>query len=146
MGWWDYKNIGASVSRQNLKYVEKLFDYPNGAGPINLQKLRADNTDIPWKTLSNNATEYFGKTLVAYLKAEGIIGGSEIHAPLKAEDQQQLQAETVDVLAPKVEQSESDVSTIAVSKLDTDTQDLVETPSSVIDEPKVNLAVMRLIC
>ena len=27
MGWWDYKNIGASASRQNLKYVEKLFDY-----------------------------------------------------------------------------------------------------------------------
>lgn len=27
MGWWDYKNIGASASRQNLKYVEKLFEY-----------------------------------------------------------------------------------------------------------------------
>lgn len=27
MGWWDCKNIGASASRQNLKYVEKLFEY-----------------------------------------------------------------------------------------------------------------------
>ena len=27
MGWWDYKNIGVSASRQNLKYVEKLFEY-----------------------------------------------------------------------------------------------------------------------
>ena len=128
---------GRTVSVDPVSIMEELHRrYPNGAGPINLSRLSADNPDIPWKTLSNNAAEYFGKTLVAHLKAEGIIGGAEIYAPLKAEDQQQLQAETVDVLAPKVEQSESDVSTTAVSKLDTDTQDLVETPSSVIDEPK----------
>ena len=126
---------GRTVSVDPVSIMEELHRrYPNGAGPINLQKLSADNPDIPWKTLANNATEYFGKTLVAHLKAEGIIGGSEIHAPLKAEEQQQLQAETVDVLAPKMEQSESDVSTTAVSKLHTDTQDSVETPSSVIDD------------
>lgn len=56
---------GRTVSVDPVSIMEELHRrYPNGAGPINLQKLSADNTDIPWKTLSNNATEYFGKTLV----------------------------------------------------------------------------------
>ena len=89
---------GRTVSVDPVSIMEELHRrYPNGAGNINLQRLSADNPDIPWKTLSNNATEYFGKTLVAHLKVEGIIGGSEIHAPLKANDQQQPQTETADI-------------------------------------------------
>ena len=53
---------GRTVSVDPVSIMEELHRrYPNGAGPINLQKLSADNPDIPWKTLANNATEYFGK-------------------------------------------------------------------------------------
>lgn len=75
---------GAPVKVDPVAVMDKLHKrYPDGAGPVNLQRLKEDNPDIPWKTLSNNSIEYFGKTLVAYLKAEGIVGGTEIHAPLK---------------------------------------------------------------
>ena len=128
---------GRAVSVDPVSIMEELHRrYPNGAGPINLQRLSADNPDIPWKTLSNNANEYFGKTLVAHLKAEGIIGGSVIHAPLKVDDQQQPRTETADVVVDKMEQSDSDASTVAVPRLDTDTRDSVEAPSSVIDDPE----------
>ena len=51
-----------ALSVDPVSIMEELHRrYPNGAGPINLQKLSADNPDIPWKTLANNATEYFGK-------------------------------------------------------------------------------------
>ena len=63
--------------------------YPNGAGPVNIQTLKDDNPDLPWKTLQNNATTYFGKTLVAYLKTIGIIGGTMIYAPIQGSDSNQ---------------------------------------------------------
>ena len=45
MGWWDYKNIGASASRQNLKYVEKLFDYMGYCPDPDCGLLSAEYTD-----------------------------------------------------------------------------------------------------
>lgn len=46
--------------------------YPDG-GVQSMARLKQENPDIPWKTLANNAKEYFGKTLTQHMKAEGII-------------------------------------------------------------------------
>ena len=47
--------------------------YPNGAGNIKLDELKAANPDLPLKTLSNKASELLGMPLAKYLKAQGIL-------------------------------------------------------------------------
>lgn len=70
---------GRPKSTDPVSIMEELHRrYPNGAGSIRLVKLKEDNPDIPWSTLSNNALEYFGKSLTEQLKSEGIIRGLEI--------------------------------------------------------------------
>ncbi len=70
------ENKGGRPSTINPEEIidELKQRYPNGAD--SLQSIKDANPNLPWKTLSNNAREYFGKTLVAYLKSVGIINGS----------------------------------------------------------------------
>lgn len=48
--------------------------YPNGAGNIKLDELKAANPDLPLKTLSNRASELLGMPLTKYLRQIGILG------------------------------------------------------------------------
>ena len=69
---------GRKATVDPVAIMEELHRrYPNG-GATSVAALRADNPDIPWKTLSNNAREYFGNTLTAHLKEIGVLqGGSD---------------------------------------------------------------------
>ena len=65
--------MGRKVSVDPVAIMEELHRrYPNG-GAESMDALKNDNPDIPWKTLANNAKEYFGNTLVKHLKSEGIL-------------------------------------------------------------------------
>ena len=55
--------------------------YPQGAGNVNVAILKADNPDLPLKTLENNAVAYFGCAFGYYLKRIGIIGNGEVRVP-----------------------------------------------------------------
>ena len=68
----DFSN-GRKASVDPVAIMEELHRrYPNG-GAGNMAALQADNPDIPWKTLNNNAREYFGDSLAKHLRAEGIL-------------------------------------------------------------------------
>ena len=126
---------GSTSSVDPVSVMEELHRrYPNGAGPIKYLRLTADNPDLPWENLAKNATKYFGEALVPHLKAEGIISGSEIHAPVKADDQQQLQTESTDAMASQTKQPESDDSTNAIPMMNAATQDLIDAPSENIED------------
>ncbi len=65
--------MGRKASVDPIAIMEELHRrYPDG-GAESMTALQADNPDIPWKTLANNAKEYFGNTLAKHLKAEGIL-------------------------------------------------------------------------
>lgn len=73
---------GRAVTVDPDAIIEELKRrYPNGAGRVSVTALAADNPDLPWKTLSNNAIKSFGMSLSEKLKAEGIIGGEQINKP-----------------------------------------------------------------
>ena len=74
-GYTVEKNAGGRPSSVDpVAIMEELrHRYPNG-GTESMDTLKNENPDIPWKTLANNAREYYGATLVAYLKKIGILG------------------------------------------------------------------------
>ena len=73
-GYTVEKNTGGrKPSVDPVAIMEELHRrYPNG-GAQSMEILKQENPDIPWKTLANNAKEYFGETLTRHMKAEGII-------------------------------------------------------------------------
>ena len=65
--------MGRKASVDPVAIMEELHRrYANGRAE-SMAALQADNPDIPWKTLANNAKQYFGNTLAKHLKAEEIL-------------------------------------------------------------------------
>ena len=98
---------GRKTSVDPVAIIKELHRrYPNGAGNVNMDYLKAENPDIPWKTLANNAQAYFGTTLSAYLKRIGIIGGTEgsSSSAKKAVEEDKPEMEVV-TEAPQVDMS-----------------------------------------
>ena len=98
---------GRKTSVDPVAIIKELHRrYPNGAGNVNMDYLKAENPDIPWKTLANNAQAYFGTTLSAYLKGISIIGGTEgsSSSAKKAVEEDKPEMEVV-TEAPQVDMS-----------------------------------------
>lgn len=79
-GYTVVENMGG---RPNSTDPEKVIAelkrrYPRGAGQITVEQLRQTNPDLPIKTLSNNARQYFGKSLATYLNEIGILGNTVV--------------------------------------------------------------------
>ncbi len=75
--------VGRQKTTDEKAIIKTLQDrYPNGASFKNLDELCEANPDfaVKKKTLANNAMEYFGMTLVKYLKSLGLI-----YNPIKEE-------------------------------------------------------------
>ena len=73
-GYTVEKNAGGRPTTVDpAAIVDELHHrYQNGSAE-SMDTLKHDNPDIPWKTLANNAKEYFGSTLAKFLKSEGIL-------------------------------------------------------------------------
>lgn len=56
-----------------MEFMSQLRErYPEGTNKT-IKELQEDNSDLPWKSVLNRSSEFFGTTLSAYLKKEGIL-------------------------------------------------------------------------
>lgn len=53
--------------------IDSLKEQYSSSPATSIYQLRADNPEIPWKSLSNNSKREFGDTLASYLKELGIL-------------------------------------------------------------------------
>lgn len=132
--------------------------YPDGTGNLSISQLKEANTDIPWKTLTNNSREYFGVTLAAYLKKLHTIDISSIKSPITTTEEAQKTDTTTRVStptsiqeAPATDHEPESIEQQCLEVISTLCENLTEAPADMVaavsgcSEAELSKAIERLV-